>query len=548
MPSLLESLQKQDLGMLNIIAEFWGLDFHAPDVRKGRDILAELMLNKNLATELFESLSTEEKEAIQLLVENDLRYSWKQFKEIFGDFRDVGSAKRDREQTFLNPISTTEKLFYQGWIHTAFFDIENNPKEMVYLPDDFVELIPIKKSQSNEMIARPAKPDERKVVNLSNENLIDDVCTLLAKLRMNPNDEELELVSEFLSTDLTYLREFLISIGFLDKDNQVDTTLVRKHLESSRLDEFRQIAKSWIESKTFNDLLFVPELVFEGEWENHPLISRQTVINRLKNSQPDTWWNIQTFISSFKKDEPEFLRQSNDYDNWYIRLEKHEEYLQGFENWNQIEGRYLNYLITGPLHWFGIVDLGSRDKNVETLSFRLSQFSKHLFDEQENIQETEESDQVFITDKLILDIPKTCKRTIRYHLSRFCELDRIVRENFRYRITVESLQKARDFGLEVDQLIKLLQKHSAGRLSKNVIQAIKRWEEKGVEATISPHLILRVHDPEILKELKASKASRFLGDSLSSTSVIVNPGAWEKVQEALGEIGLLTNITENKKE
>ena len=59
---------------------------------------------------------------------------------------------------------------------------------------------------------------------------------------------------------------------------------------------------------------------------------------------------------------------------------------------------------------------------------------------------------------------------------------------------------------------------------------------------MSPHLILRVHNPKILNELKASKAARFLGDKLSSTSVIVNTGAWEKIQEALGEIGYLAEI------
>ncbi len=542
MPSLLESLQSEDIGQLFIIAEFWGLNLYAPDVRTGRKNLTSSILNKQLIIEIIESLKESEAEAIQLLLENDLRYSWKQFKELYGDIREIGAAKRDREKLYLKPISSTEKLWYLGLIHRAFFDIENNPKEMVFIPDDLAALIPRDKKEAKPLLVRPAKPEERQEVILVNDHIVDDICTLFAALRISLDSIESKTLSSILSTGQTELLSLMLSLDYINENNEVDPLLVRDHLKLSREEAFHSISTSWIKSHKYNDLLHVPGLVFEGEWQSYPYKSRQAVIDHLKNLPTDTWWNISTFISSIKRSDPEFLRQSNDYDNWYIRKEESGQYLKGFENWDSIEGEYLHYLFTGPLYWFGIVDLAGVEKGSKAISFRLSRMSANLFANQVYPTNVVEKDEIYINSKLILDIPRNCQRTIRYHLSRFCEWEGMVRDNYRDRITTESLQHAQDQGLKVDQLLKLLQKHSASRLSKNVIKAIKRWDEQGIEASIGHHLILRVHNPEILKELKRSKAARFLGDSLSPTSAIVNPGAWSKVQKALGELGVLTEI------
>ena len=43
----------------------------------------------------------------------------------------------------------------------------------------------------------------------------------------------------------------------------------------------------------------------------------------------------------------------------------------------------------------------------------------------------------------------------------------------------------------------------------------------------------------MLKELRASRAARYLGDPLGPTVIIVKAGAWEKVIGALAELGYL---------
>ena len=51
--------------------------------------------------------------------------------------------------------------------------------------------------------------------------------------------------------------------------------------------------------------------------------------------------------------------------------------------------------------------------------------------------------------------------------------------------------------------------------------------------------VLRVSRPEILEQLRKSKAARYLGEPLGPTSVILKGGAAQKVAEAMTELGLL---------
>jgi hypothetical protein len=56
--------------------------------------------------------------------------------------------------------------------------------------------------------------------------------------------------------------------------------------------------------------------------------------------------------------------------------------------------------------------------------------------------------------------------------------------------------------------------------------------------------ILRLSSPQVLKALRASRASRFLGDPLGPTTIIIKSGTGEKVLAALVEMGYLGEILE----
>ena len=113
---------------------------------------------------------------------------------------------------------------------------------------------------------------------------------------------------------------------------------------------------------------------------------------------------------------------------------------------------------------------------------------------------------------------------------------------YRYRISTNSLTKAKEQGLKAEHLLALLTKHTDAGIPPTLVKALKRWEVNGTEARVQTQVILKVSRPEVLEEMRKSKAAKFLGEVLSPTTVIVKSGAIQKVMEALTELGLLAEV------
>jgi hypothetical protein len=84
----------------------------------------------------------------------------------------------------------------------------------------------------------------------------------------------------------------------------------------------------------------------------------------------------------------------------------------------------------------------------------------------------------------------------------------------------------------------MLAKHSPA-VPPAFVKALTRWQEQGTEARIQSQLVLRVARPEILEQIRKSRAGRFFGEVLSPTAAVIKPGASQKVIEMLMELGTL---------
>jgi hypothetical protein len=103
------------------------------------------------------------------------------------------------------------------------------------------------------------------------------------------------------------------------------------------------------------------------------------------------------------------------------------------------------------------------------------------------------------------------------------------------------LEAARAAGLRVQHLASLL-RHHAQATPPGLLQALERWETYGSAARLERALILRVKDPELLQVLRASPLSRYFGELLGPTAVIIRPGGVDKLVDGLAEMGYLTEV------
>ena len=128
---------------------------------------------------------------------------------------------------------------------------------------------------------------------------------------------------------------------------------------------------------------------------------------------------------------------------------------------------------------------------------------------------------------------------MRYQVARFCQAEGETPTEYRYRVTPDSLERARRQGLKVPQFMRLLEQHKAAPVPPSLLQALRRWEKDGVQAELQPALLLRLADPAIAVALRESRAARFLGEAITPTTLVVLPGGEKAVRETLAALGYL---------
>ena len=136
----------------------------------------------------------------------------------------------------------------------------------------------------------------------------------------------------------------------------------RAFLEASRGQALALLANEWMQALYLNELRLLPGLKCEGDWLNDPLRARQALLTWLGKVPADaSWWSLASFVKAIHDRDPDFQRPAGDYDSWFIRSTRSGEFLRGFECWDEVDGALLRFLISGPLHWLGFLDLAAPD-------------------------------------------------------------------------------------------------------------------------------------------------------------------------------------------
>ncbi len=600
MTTLEQSLHKYDLGHLRIIAQFWGVELQAGERSTAREELSEKLLNESLATEVIEALPAEARRALNSLLENQGRIPWAAFARQFGEIRDLGPGRRDREKSYLSPVSAAEMLFYRSLLARAFFDSPSGAQEFAYIPDDLLKIIHEEHEAHEEkkVLGRLARPDERAFISLANDHILDDLTTLLAALRVGWEEPPFPL-----DTSPRFARDLLLAARLIFPSpsgggarggggGSIQPDSVKSFLEADRADALAQLTQIWRESESINELWQVPSLICEGEWINPILDTRKAVLGFLEMIPRGKWWSLKAFIADIKERQPDFQRKAGEYDAWFIRRvenskgfnrdiiepeslpskSSHKEHdqikpfgsqkdLRGFEHWDEVEGALIHYFVTGVLYWLGMVDLAASEEAGKTRAFRIREktvpersaaqkkdgvgrnrsYPKGTLSSALPIGRSAQrlEGKIIVTSSGQISISRFSPRVARYQISRFCEWEKSKNpDEYKYQITPSSLECAREQGLKVSHLLALLKKFADTEIPPVLGRALRRWEVNGTEARVETLSVLRLSKPEDLRALRESKAGRFLGEVLGPTAVVVKAGASSKIMAALIEMGI----------
>jgi hypothetical protein len=546
LPDLTHSLQTKDPGFLKIVLELWAPAEEADAGTPAEQIVA--LVNSPRLVQMIEALPAEARTALEDLVRNEGKLPWAMFARRYGAVREMGAGRREREKPHQEPSSPAEMLWYRMLIDRAFLDTETGPQEFGYIPIDVLQAIPPSRSEVSSSFGRAASPAERAHVIPANDRILDNTCTLLAALRLELPLDSAEFTRASWDNSPIYapkaqaLQAMLAAAELLEPSSGLPLPEpTRRFLELPREKALALLARTWRYSSTFNELRQLPDLSFEGEWQNDPLRARSVLLELLASLPRGTWRSLPAFVAAVKRHKPDFQRPAGDYDSWFIRSQASGEYLRGFAHWDAVDGALIRYLICGPLHWLGIFDLAAPEPEAAPTAFRFSRWAEALLSGAAPQGLKVEDNTFLISSDARLRVPHLTPRAARYLLARFCTWDAAHEDNTSYRITAASLQRARQQGLRLSHLLALLRRHALS-VPPSLARALERWDEHGSEARLERVLILRLRTPEILQTLRNSRAARFLGDPLGPTTVIVKQGASEKVLAVLAELGYIGEI------
>ena len=529
MPDLFHTFLKYDLGHLRIVAGLWGLELESNEADSAAEELASALLDPEPVHETMEILQPDALAALKSFAAFNGKMEWSSFTRRFGEIREMGAGKRDRERPHLKPISPAETLFYYGFLAKAFFDSEKGAQEFAYIPEDLLDLLKIEgfEETKGEPLGRPATPLEKAFEIPASDHILDEATTYLAALRLGKSDWKFE----------PQLTELLTTAGLLKK-GAPQAEKIKSFLEASRAEALKMLVEAWQSSQTFDELRLLPSLICEGEWKNQPQITREFLLD-LTNSIPENkWWSIPAFLRAAKEKFPDFQRPAGDYDSWFIKRQSDGQYLRGFAYWDQVDGALIKHFIH-TLHWLGLADLAAPEEGKDAAAFKVR---SKVESQQSDLRPSTFDGKIIVSSNGKITVSRFFSRAVRYQISRFCEWEEAKADEYPYQVTAHSLTRAKEQGLQAAQLLALLVKYTNGAVPPALVKALKQWEAHGTEARVKSLLVLRVTKPEIVEELRKSKAGKFVGEVLSPTAVTIKSGAESKVLAALAEMGLLAEI------
>ncbi len=499
--TLERSLIDHPAALLRVIADLRGIPLAAREQPLLAAELANALADPTTIAAGLEELSAGALEALAALAAQEGRLPAPQFQRQFGEIRPFGPGRLAREQPWQTVTGPAEELWYRGWIFRGFAQLAGTPTEFIYVPPEILGLLPRRAASPFADATAPAPT----VFSDPQDALAVDATTLLAHLqtvglrreRTGWASADLQhLNRQFLCPDpapatlapsgrLALLLHFLTKLGWSAPgprgEPRLNAPAVRQWLQMERARQWQTLWAAWLEDETWDELRLLPELVCEGGWRNDPPGTRRRLLTWLRQAEAGRWYTIAAWITALKATAPDFLRPTGDYDSWYIRYNGSETYLRGFAHWDDIEGRLARYLITGPLHWLGVVALDASGERM-----MVTTAGRSLLRE-EAPPRPRPADFVVQPDFAIL-VPTTASSFDRFRVARFAAWESSPRlgsdEPFRYRITRRSLQRAEAQGLTAERALAFLRERVGDRLPANVARALARWSQRDHPTTM----------------------------------------------------------------
>lgn len=562
MQNLLNTLRDTDAGMLPPLAQVWGLKMENLDADATVKALHDVMLTPENAETVWDTLDDRQRGALQMLLASGRKMPTNQFEIAFGKIRKMGKGAIEREQPHKNPQSVAEALFYRGLIAESFEQGTSGMRPIIYVPEDLARVLPVHKTayanlkddlEDEDLYGEvPSKlnlieADFLELVEPADTSIVDDMTTLLAYLRVQSAEVEedafLPVETERIGPHMLVMGEprltFALGVGVAadlittqEGRAYAKRTSLQSWLGNQRWQQLKALTDAWRKTPLYQELWHVPGLFPESGTNYDAQAARGAVLAMIKElAPPDDWWSIEEFITLVKAKIPDFMR--DDFDSWYIRNAR-DDYLSGPDSWDAVEGAYLEFILMGPLHWLGLLDLAEDAAHLTVWGrafLGLVDWPQPTIPEE--LISYDEDENHLIASRKVPTID-------RFQLARFTNW-LPTGDPYEYILDADSIQRAGQQGITTGHIAAFLTRHLGEQLPEHLAKLLEIWQGGGSAAEVSFErlLVMRTTSPEILDRLYDEPAyRRYMGARLGPMAVVIRSDQSDALKKALEEAGI----------
>ncbi|MCY4145967.1 MAG: hypothetical protein OXE95_09020 [Chloroflexi bacterium] len=558
MKNLLATLHAYDPGMLPALADVWDIDAKRFNDEELIGTLHARMQDEEAVSTVWDKLDERWQGALRTLAGSA---QGRMTSSLFahtgnGKIRKLGRAQIARLRPHIESESIAEALYYRGLIGEAHDKVAGSIVSFVYVPGDLMARLPLQRTSYGSLDATdPAHADllaleiidspPTDAFQRADTTLVDDMTSLLAILQADAvalqdaqfHADSLAQIRPVLLDDAASRLSFLLGIGCSAKliEARDGKALPRRQeardwLSATRASQVRALVDAWRNSQTWRDMWHIEGLLPDDSgWAYDAAAARNAIMSLLARLLPASGWvSLSELIELIKVTQPDFQRPDGDYDSWYIRNDEG-EFLRGFESWDAVEGALIEYLVAGPMHWLGLVDIGDD-------LLRLTAYGRGFLGSSDWPAMTEQPSPFSARDDSALLVSRRANRFDRFQLARFARCLQ-AGDPYIYSIDGESIDRAEAQGISRQQIHAFLSKHLAEAPPLSIIKLLRDWGMAArTRVSLETHTVLRTTSPEEMDKIFALPAyRRYLGARLGAMACVVRADQWRKLQARLAE-------------
>ena len=390
----------------------------------------------------------------------------------------------------------------------------------------------------------------REGLSLVNNRLLSRSALRQVIDQLSPTGTSLpeQIRTEADAPHLLFTRLLLVKLGLLsERRGAICAEPAETFFSLSLVERARRCYRLWLDTPFWNELAYLPDVAVRpgplplDQAHEEVVRSRKMVAELLRREQVGVWQEFPTFIAHTRLYVPyllfprqygsraeRYLTGSNPY-GWDFRLRR--GWLTPREGWHLVEGGFIRAVVSGPLHWLGLVRIDSEDHPD---AFRLMPDVALITGETPPRIQEPSPGRLVVQPNFELVALAPVSESLLVNLDRFAE--RIQLEHIaQYRLTKASVTRAIQMGLHADSIQQILEQAAGGPLPQNVQYSLVEWERQARRVELWRDVaLLEVDDAGLLDALFENAQTRPLfGRRLTPLLAEVATDQLSTVQEIL---------------